>query len=308
MSWEMIMLLIAAGFLLVAIGFAMIFRVADVHIGIPSSLVVGRIEKDARGNSQPIHKPYPEGIHVKRPWWTIEEISREVQIKDIKERAFPVGLGGTVIISGVIQYRISDRTAYRYLEVNENGINEGLDAEIEQVIRQALFNEDVDSAILKTTEISDSLWRRLTTKDIRTAEEIRKEEGTPLDRPQEGKDIPDHAKKKIGGEEISYAEHSYGIEVLKAKISTINPNISHQEARDAKQNEKYQTASQSSEMTHLLEKVAAIKAALPELNDKELWEAIQVWQGQSTQTIQKIKVEGGDPLTGILANLLGEKK
>ncbi|MEF3691861.1 MAG: SPFH domain-containing protein [Candidatus Moraniibacteriota bacterium] len=290
---ETIVLVASVLFFVAVLISTMIFKVKDVNIGVPSSFFTGRIERDTDGNNQsvPIHIPYKEGLHLKRPWWSIQELSREVKSKPIIKRPFPVGKGGTVIVSGIIQFRISALAAYRYLEVDEEGIQSGLDSELDQVIRTTLVDEDVDSVITKATEISNTLWEKLTSSDIRTTEEVELS--------------LDVRERMIGGKKISYAEHSYGIEILKAKIDTINPDENLKEARDNKQKEVFEKESQSTEFQHLLEKAALLKEKFPNIPEKEIWEAIQVWQKQTPKEVKTIRVEGTDTLTGILGILAG---
>jgi len=273
-----------------------IFKVSDVNIGAPTSLFSGRIKKetDANGYSIPIHIPYKEGLHFKLPWWRIEELSREVKSKVIEKRPYPVGKGGTVIVSGIIQYRISSLMAFRYQEVDEEGIQKGLDSELDQVIRTTLIDEDVDSVIIKAVEISNTLWEKLTSTDLRTSEE---------------QALNSLIKERIlAKKKITYAEHSYGIEIVKAKIDTIDPDENLKESRDNKQKEIFEKESQTTEFQHLLEKAEALKRVLPGIPDKELWEDIQVWQGQAPKEVTTIRVEGTDTLTGVLAGLLRGKK
>ena len=300
-------LLLACLFFIAVLGMTTIFRVKNIHIGIPSSLFSGRLkkEKDPDGHSIPIRKPYAEGLNYKWPWWSIEELPKEVNAWVIEKRKFPVGKGGTVIVSGVIQYRISAVAAYRYQEVSKKGIEEGLDAELEQIIRMTLTNETVDEAIRKSNEISYTLWHKLTSTDIRTSEE------NPLEKDIDGKFVPINPTPKtrtLWEKDLSYAEHSYGIEILKAKIDTIDPDENLKEARDSKQKEAYEKQSQSTEFKHLLQKAKMLKKQFPKIDEKEIWEAIQVWQKQTPKEIKTIRVEGTDTLTGILAALVGGKK
>ncbi|MDD5652161.1 MAG: SPFH domain-containing protein [Candidatus Moranbacteria bacterium] len=278
---------------------SIIFKVPDVYIGIPSSLFSGRIkkneekkkmedekskllkEKDTKKEKEkieeinrqikeldkslekhaysvPIRIPYKEGIQFKYPWWGIKMEPREIRTRPIN-RTFPVGKGGTVIVKGIIQYRISDVAAYRYLEVDEKGVNDGLDSEVEGLIRSHLIGKDVDAAIEEKDAMSTELEGVFLTTRIRKLNK----RGT--------------CQRTLGGRLISYAEHSYGIEIIKAKIDTIDPDEELKKSRDEKQKERYERESQSIEMDHLLEKVKLLKSELPGISDKEAWESIQVW-------------------------------
>lgn len=292
---EAIILICSVLFFTVALASVTIIKIKDVHIGVPSSFFTGRIRGvDENNYSIPIHTPYKEGMHIKYPWWSIQELSREIKSKPIEKRPFPVGKGGTIVVSGIIQYRISSLAAYRYLEVDEEGIQSGLDSELDQVIRTTLVDEDVDSVITKATEISNTLWEKLTSCDIRTTEE---------------QNLSNDIKERfINGKRVSYAEHSYGIEVVKAKIDTINPDEGLKEARDNKQKEVFEKESQTIEFVHLIEKMNMLKKELPNISDKEALEAIQVWQKQTPKEVKTIRVEGTDTLTGILAGILGGRK
>ena len=283
------------------LGYTTIFRVKDVHIGVPSSIFTGRLKRktDEDGCSVRIRRPYKEGLHIKRPWWTIKQESREVRTKPIEKRPFPVGEGGTVLISGVIQHRISNKAAYRYEEVDQAAIEEGLDSELEQIIRGTLEEKDVEGAIKKTRDISRALTERLMGFDIRTSEEI---ESSPDSPPKERKLFGDK-----DGDRISHSEHSYGIEILKAKIDTIDPDESIKAARDDKQKEKYESESQTTEWNHLLDRAAQLKESRPGMSDEKIWDAVQVWQKQSTKHVDKIEIEGIESFAKLLTSFIASR-
>jgi regulator of protease activity HflC (stomatin/prohibitin superfamily) len=329
MELGLIFFITSVVFFLVAFLFTAIFKVPDVHIGIPSSLFKGRVrlkkeegyETGSPSNpsgikySIPIREPYGEGIHFKWPWWTVRKLPREILTKTINEREFPVGKGGTIIVSGVIQYRISAKAAYRWEEVNEKAIDAGLDAEIEQAIRWTLIDEDVDSAIIKTFEISNELERLLKSIDIRTREE--KERTKELDIKSSKSGITSQEKieydrickprsRDLFGEPLTYAEQSYGIEVIKGKIDKVNPTEDLKKARDDKQREIYEKESQTTEMNHIRERMKEIKNDFPDLTDQEIAEFAQVWQKQATKNINQVNVSGTDTLTGILSMLVNK--
>lgn len=283
-------------FLLVLIKTTLL-RVPDIHIGILSNLFTGRLLRQPDNNnfSIPICKPKKEGLCFKKPWESVTLVSTGTQTKIIKNREFPVK-GGSIFASGAIQYRISAFTAYRYLEVEAEAIDEGLDSELDQILRHSLVTMDVEQAVTESAAISTALDIRLRTVDLRTTEEIHAVNGCINDT---------NAKTRVlFGKQISYAEHSYGIEILKAKIDTLDPDPKLKEARNKIQNELYQTQSQTQEFNHLLARMRDLKNELPELSDEKKAEFIQVWQKMSSKDIKKIEVEGADGLIGALSAFL----
>jgi regulator of protease activity HflC (stomatin/prohibitin superfamily) len=272
-----------------AIAYSCFYKVKDIHIGLVSDFFRGRFrkEKDAEGNLVPLYKPRLEGIHLKLPWQKIIQISRDVKTKEIKNKTFAVA-NGTVKISGVIQYRVSGQATYRYLEVDEEGITKGLDSELDQIISRYLGNIDIEDAIRRKGEITNELRQRLTGNILNPNSANSDLKKGPIIAP---------ITRKIWNDEreITYAEHCYGIEVLKASVDMVEPATDElKKARDDKQREKYEKESQTTEWNHYINRARALKKALPNIDDAKLWEAIQIWQKQVPvkKDVKEIKIDG----------------
>lgn len=252
-----------------------IFRVKDINYGLPSSVFKGRLsgKKDKNGFSIPIREPYKEGLHIKWPWWRVEERCREVKTKVIERKEYPTGDGGFVIISGIIQYRPSYSALYRYVEVQDKGIEEGLVSELDQVIGTELGTMTTDDALSKRKELSENLSGILRGSIL-----------NPRD-----VDVPD-IERVLFGKKLSYSEHSYGIEVLKSNIDVIDVPESLKEDRVKMTKEDYQKRSETTEWDHLLARMKSMKIDFPNLDDKLILEAVQVWQKQVNKDVKEFKI------------------
>jgi len=284
-------------FFAAALGFMCIFRVSDVHIAQLFDLFRGRFSKksDGRGYSIPLREPLLEGLHLKKPWQWIKEVSRETRTKPIKAREFPVMGGGSVKISGVIQYRPSTKALYRYFEVDEEGIEKGLDSELDQMVSQILGQYPMEEAITRKKEVNAELWGRLT--------------GTIVN---PDKPASERHERKLFGKAITYAEHSYGIEILKASIDVVEEASAElKTARHEKQKELYEKESQTTEFNHLRARMKELKQDFPGLDDNKVLEAIQIWQKQTKKEIREFQVTDlkalGEIVAGILAGIGGKK-
>lgn len=274
------------------VAYSCVFKIKDIYYGLPSSLFSGRFKgMDAEGYSIPIREAYTEGLGIKWPWWTITPISKEVITKEIKKKKFQVSGGGTVLISGVIQYRPSLTMLYRFEEVADTAISDGLDSELNQILGIYLLSGDMEAAITRRAEVSQALWNKLTGEII-----------NPTDPPEKQR------TRKLFGKKISYTENSYGVVILKASIDTIDPDEELQKSRDEKQREQYQKQSQTTEWEHLLGRMEDLQKKFPELKHKDLLEAVQVWQKQATKDIKEIKGEIPAAVTSLAASLMGGKK
>ncbi|MFO7807398.1 MAG: hypothetical protein R6V40_03175 [Candidatus Moraniibacteriota bacterium] len=289
MYWIIGLIIIVAAVLKLSI-----FKVPDVHIGLPSSIFVGRFKKelDENGWSTPIGEPYREGYHLKRPWWKIYLFNREVRTRKIKKseeeeqgREYQIGgeSGGTVYVTGVIQYRPSILSLYRLIEVDENAIIEGLDAEVDEFLSQELGKMlSFEEAITRKGQLSKELIGKLT---------------EPTERRLFGNDKP-----------LDHAQLSYGVDILKATIDEIKPTEELRLARDARQKEMYEKDSETTEWVHLMEKAGQLKKILPGLEEREILKAVQVWRKQYNYNYDEIKIDSPDMISSILGTVLKSRK
>jgi len=263
-----------------------VFKIQDIYLGLPSSIFMGRFKakKDSNGNSIPIREPYAEGIHFKWPWWSIKQFSREIKTLPIERKAYPVGTSGTVYLTGTIQYRPSPTTLYRLEEVDEDGINTGLFSELDQIVADKLGTDALETAVTRKTDISKDLLEKLTGENI-------------------SQSCNQQKTRTLFNRTVTYAEHSYGIQIVKATITEIDLPPDLKLARDDEQKERYQKRSQTTEWEHLIEKMEMMKKAFPDLKNELILEAMQIWQKQTTKNISEFKIPDLGSLADILKNM-----
>ncbi len=284
---EVIIIAIGIVVFLVAFLWNVPFRVSNICVGLPWSIFSGRMkknEKDAMGHSVPIHKPYTEGLNVKPPWWFVDEYSRELKTLPI-DKNYQVKNSGTIIIKGTIQYRVSAIAAYRFAEVDEDGIKKGIISELDQIIGVFLLLGNIEKAIESREQISANLLKRF--RDPYRSE-------TRLTR-------------KLFGKELEYSEHSYGIEILKANIDVVEPAEDIRKERDKIKIEEYQREAEKIEMENRLSRMAEIKNAFPSLSDAQVLEAVQVWTKQATKNIQDIRISDMDSILKFVGEFFAKK-
>jgi regulator of protease activity HflC (stomatin/prohibitin superfamily) len=267
-----------------------IVRIPEVHLGLPSSIFTGRFkrEKDQNDCSIPISQPLREGYHLVWPWWKITLINRETRTRKINEREYQVGgEGGTVKVTGVVQYRPSEVSLYRMVEVDEHAIELGLDAEIDEFLSVEIGRmESFEDAITRTTKEGEGLSKKLFEKLTRS---------------------PDR-KQTCLGKDLDYSQHSYGVDILKATIDYVKPNEELQQARDSRQKELYEKQFQTTEWTHLMEKVSQLRTILPDLDQKEALKAVQIWQRQYPYEFREMKIDSPDVFSSFLLPLIEKIK
>lgn len=291
-----------------AMVYSIIFSVPDICLGLPSSIFSGRIKRnsDKDNFSVPVHKPYKEGLHIKLPWWTIKIVSRKVYTKNLVKREYPAK-NGTVKVKGTVQYRPSGITLYRFLEFSEEDIDAAMDSEIENMIRCRLAKVNVEDAITQVDIVSRELWDRLAGHTI-TPKEAEEED----EKKNGKKTLTGHIKtltRILFGENVTYSEHSYGVETLKTKVDTIDPSDDIKEARDSQQKEKYIMNQKKIQWDYLMERAKELGIALNDLNDEQILDAIQLWEGQSTKHTNKVELRDIEVLANIATALLkGIKK
>jgi regulator of protease activity HflC (stomatin/prohibitin superfamily) len=266
-----------------------IFKVPDVHIGIPSSLFSGRYGgKDEKGNSLPIKSAYLEGVHFKPPWWSVEIRDRKVATQNVDRQAYQVGgrkgTQGSVDITGIIQYRISQKMAFRRLEVSVKDIQDGLDAEFDFLLGKMLGEESImlEEVITMKGALSGNLFKQLTRYN------------------SDEEEFPDDnwCGREIDGQAVTWAEQRFGIEILKVNINRIDPSGDLKKERDQRQAEIYQRESQTVEWKFLLDMAKELKKQHPDLSDQEILREIQTWQKNASRMI----VDAPDTLSAFLAN------
>ena len=102
----------------------------------------------------------------------------------------------------------------------------------------------------------------------------------------------DGTERRIFGKTVSYSEHSYGIEILKATIDNIEPAGDLKKSRENKQAEKYQRDAEKTEWDHYRSRMEELKNLFPNLSDKEILEAVFVWRGHATKEIKDFNLKG----------------
>lgn len=279
--------------LIVAVAYTMIFRVKDVYLGLPSDFFRGRIkrEKDDKGFSVPIRRPYKEGIQFKLPWITVKQIPSGIRTQEFKEREYQLTSGGTVTVKGLIQWRPSPLTLYRFAEYSEEEIREGLDSDAEQKVGKIIGDPKTDT-------------EKILTRQARVAEELCKRFDSEKLYPDEEGEKGKITRSLFGSDDnLSYSENSYGVEVVKVKLD-INPGEKIKEARDNKLIETFEKSSETTELNHLLERTEAVAKKL-DIPLKDAYEKIEVWQEKATRHIQEIKMSGLEEAAHIIAKTIG---
>ncbi len=287
----------------IAMAYSIIFKIPDIHLGLPSSIFSGRIKRspDKDNFSVPIRKPYKEGLHIKLPWWTVKVVPRSVFTKVIEKREYPVK-NGSISVKGTVQYRPSSTTLYRFVEYSERDIDTAMDSEIENIIRCRLAGIDAEDCIAKVHIASKELWNRLAGHSII---------------PEEAEEIEENGKKtghiktnkrKLWGKEITYSEHSYGVETLKAKIDTIDPSDNLTEARDSQQKENYIKKQKEIQFKYILERARDLKKDFPNLSEEQILDAIQLWEKQSTKHTNKLEIKDMKTLIPLIKELFEVRK
>lgn len=269
-----------------------IFKVLNVHIGVPSSLFTGRLkrEKDPDGNSLPLAPAYSEGTHLKPPWWTVENLSRKMVTQLIERQSYQVGgkegTQGSVDISGIIQYRVSQRMAFRRLEAKEEDIKEGLDAEFDFLLGRELGNPKIklEKVVTMKGRLSGFLFKQLRRLS------------------SEGEQFPDDdfCGREIDGEPVVWSEQRFGIEILKVNVNRIEPTGELKIARDQRQKEVYQRESETVEWQHILARAKELREQHPKLSDQEVLKEIQTWRGLANREIIDAP-DFGSALLGIIS-------
>ena len=274
---------------------ASIFRVPKTYLGLADSLLSGRFKgEDEHGNSIPITLPYKEGLHLKFPWWKIELYKRETLSRPFEPRKYQSGSlnnddeGTTVIVSGVMQYRLSDVALFRYAEVDESAIFSGLDAEIDNILAKSIAPLPFDKVVGMKAQLSEELTRHFN-KPWTNAEGY---------------------ERIVGGKRLTNSEVGYGIEVVKVNLNPIEMPEDIENERNKRKIENIQRQYQSTEWAHIQNMMSQMKKTFPEIKDGDLLEAVQIWQGQYTDRkhdSQRIKIDGIQELASIIRLMLERK-
>lgn len=306
--------------LLLATLYLSIFRIPEVYVAVGSSFFTGRIrkERDDAGFSIPIKKPYKEGLHYKPFWWTIQLFSRNVRQRVIDRQEYQIGSGGTVLVSGVVQYRVSDIATYRAAEIGEKEIETGLSSEADQLIIKKLGNIKADEPDIVYTQGDEKKVKTDTGIDIaiKTRAELSEElekylrnEKLKVRKNGQEKEI----KRELFGRVVHYAEQGYGVEVLTARIDKVDPTDDLKKERDNIQKEKFQVRSEAVQLQHFLNRVKEtlreFAAADKEISAEKAIEVVQVSMGLTKKDISEFQAGGNiEGLVRLVEGIIAKRR
>ena|GEM_PF-6028129 len=247
-------------------------RIPVNHLGLPISIFTGRF-KD-KDNHVPIHPPYEEGWHLKPFWWKVLVVDQSAQTRRIEKRAYPAN-NGTVLVSGLVEWRYSKRALFRVTETKQS-IEAGLDALIDDLLSKEVAGVDVEDCVTRKGELNTKLRQKLTKE----------------------------SDLIINGERLSESEKKYGIEILTVHISLVELPPDLEEARNEEQREQYERQAQNVERT-VLEKDVEVFTKLGADPDLALKMAMQR-QGKlpDGMTDERLKVDVPDGLGGLVGALV----
>jgi len=296
---------------LFAILYISFFKVQNVEVASPSSLFTGRlhIKPDEYGFSVPISKPYREGLHYKPFWWRIDRFSRKVKQLKLDKQEYQIGSGGTILVSGLVQYRISDIATYRAAEIGEEEVKSGLSSEVDQFIIKKLgvmdaeakdidsqgavdIDTGLDEAIQTRAYLSDELEQRLKCKNLTVNEK--------------------QIRRILFGREVSYAEQGYGAEVLTARIDKVDPADSIRKERDRIQEERYQVRSERIQLQHFLNRVNETMESFEKkgnsISPEKAIEIVQLSMKLTSKDIKEFQLGGAEGLLQFVVDWLGNRR
>ncbi|MEA2006800.1 MAG: hypothetical protein U9O20_01405 [Patescibacteria group bacterium] len=296
-----------------------IFRVKDVFIAIPSSIFVGRIRGlDENSFSIPIGKPYKEGIHLKPFWWRLTFESRSVKQLKIDKQEYQVGSGGTVLVSGLVQYRVSDVTGYRVAEIGQQEVVDGISSEVDQIIIKCL------GRILSADDVAKGDGGALEgeTKmslDIEASGEVNVFSGIDIAIQSKAKlnielevqfgkmELDSQGRtRRLFAHDVAYAEQSYGVEILKARIDKIDPIDEIKKSRDNIQVERYEVRSEKIQIAHFANRVEETKDKLGIETERAI-EIVMLNMKLTTKDIKQFQVDGVAGLATLVESFLKNK-
>lgn len=249
------------------------------NLGLPISIFTGRFKN--KDNHAPIHHPYEEGWHLKPFWWKVLIVDQSVQTRRIEKRAYPAN-NGTVLVSGLVEWRYSKRALFRVTETKQS-IEAGLDALIDDLLSKEVAGVDVENCVTRKGELNTKLRQKLTKE----------------------------SDLVINGERLSESEKKYGIEILTVHISLVELPPDLEEARNEEQREQYERQAQNVERT-VLEKDVEVFTKLGADPDLALKMAMQRQNKlPDGMADERVKIDAPDSFSGLLGALMkkigGEK-
>ena len=248
-----------------------IFRVPVNYLGLPESIFSGRFRK---GTRELIHPPYREGLHIKPPWWRVQLINHQVFTRLIERREYQTKTS-SVFISGLVEWRYSERALFRVVET-EQSIEAGLDALIDDLLSKEAARVTTEECVTRKGDLNKKLRQKLQAQSDMEIEP---------------------------GVFLSEAEKKYGIEILTVHISLVEPPPELRKARNERQKELYEQSSQAIEREVLL---ADIESYIKKGVDPDLAAKLALQrQGKLPVSMgdQRIKVDAPDTLSALIAAL-----
>lgn len=262
-----------------------IFRIPMNHLGLPESFFSGRFKNTStEEDRQPIHKPYAEGFHVKPFWWRNCIVDQRVQTREIVRREYQTS-NGTVLITGLIEFRNSYNALFRIPDVDQSSIGPGLDALIDDHLGKRSGSQTTEDCLRRDGELNSTLREKLISKS--------------------------KPPRSIYGRQLLESEVKYGIEVLTVHISNVEPPDELREARLERVREEYEKESQATERE-------VLKEDLEMFTDSDVHPDLALKMAMRRQdklpdnmSDERINIDGPDGLTslaGAFLSKLGKNK
>lgn len=260
-----------------------IIRIPAVKIGVLESLISGLFlpeEYNECGCSVPIRESLGGGIHLKRPWHVVHLFGSEINTLIIEAERYDIRKGA-VIVSGIVQWRVSSLCAYRALAISRDGIEKGMSAIIDQVLVTKLIGVELEEALKLKNDLRESIEKAFNDpamvdkedNKIHTKEQIKaiaenKERNEKILEPR-------ILRNKI----VSIAEHRYGITITDVNIDKIDPIEELQDARSNIQVEELKKLATAMKMERFGEMTSSLKSMFPNMSDEQIGEKLEIIEG-----------------------------
>jgi regulator of protease activity HflC (stomatin/prohibitin superfamily) len=273
-SLEAITTLLLAGAGLFFIVNMLYYRVPAASVGVPESLISGRFKPDSEdecGCSVPIAPAKTEGLHFKWPHYKIRIEKREIDTLMLAEQEYYIK-NGSVLIRGFVAVRTSEDCAYRRQEISLKDAEEGVNALIDQVLRDALIEKTLEEALnlkqVLTDEIARTFNRPAMVPDPDNPGELMP------------RTINDENLNPIP---VSFASHNFGLELTMIRINDIKPIASISEARADIILEGLKGEKNTLKMERFNAINEKFKSMYPGLSQEKLSQLLKLTEGLSTE-------------------------
>jgi len=263
--------------------------IANVHVGLPSSLFLGRFfsENDKYDCSVPIREPALEGFVLKKPWHKFDQISRDNKVINIPSRKYQTK-AGSIILRGRINVRVSPLATYRAAELTIEESSDMLLSNIHKIIIAKIIPLTLDNALKSKETLEVAILEVMKSPAIIKA------------------DPAGDITRKLWDRDVSYAEHQFGLEVLSVFIDDIDPTEEIQKRRDAIVSETLKLKQRRIQ----LKATDEVKKKYPDLDDSQVLAAVQILDADvpATREIKTIEVAEMDKAISLIRQIASALK